>query len=103
MLDITKKDMIRTDFEKFFKSLKVRVEGLSFEVFGSYSASVLNFYVSNGLIENTEKQLAGEYLVHLFNAGYGNRISLQDRTTITQLIIDNSDMDYTVIRAIFES
>jgi len=102
MLVANKKEMVRTDFEKFFKSLKKRGQSLSFEVFGGYSASVLNYYLSNGLLQKEDKPEAGRYLVQLFNAGLGNRITPADQQEITQVIIGDPTIDYSLIQAILE-
>ncbi|MGO1520907.1 MAG: hypothetical protein ACTHWQ_05170 [Sphingobacterium sp.] len=102
MLAANKKEMVRTDFEKFFKSLKKRQQSLSFEVFGSYSASVLNFYRSHGLLQQEDTPEAGRYLVQLFNAGLGNRITPADQQEIIQVILGDPTIDYSLIQAIFE-
>lgn len=93
--------MIRTDFEKFFKHLTTQQKTLDFEVFGSYAVSVLNFYVTSGCLDLKEKQSGCQYLIQLFNAGLGNRISPEDQLEIATVILNDPTLDYSVIGPVF--
>ena len=102
MLSNTQNDMIKRDFEKYFKSLNTQGLKLDFELFGEYATSVLNFYLGGGLMNPHDKPEAAKILVRLFNAGLGNVISDSDQKEIAKVIHQDNTLDYSKIQAIFD-
>ncbi len=94
--------MIQNDFEKFFKSLSRKGKNLDFEIFGEYASSILNFYVGSALLTPQEKEAGANLLTQLFNAGLGNVISLSDLNEISNVIVQDPTLDYSLIQPVFD-
>ena len=101
MLTETQQDMIKGDFEKFFKDLKSKSKTLDFELFGDYSASILNFYIGSSLLTNHDKAEGALLLIRLFNAGLGNVISAADQQEIATVIQQDQTLNYAIIQPVF--
>lgn len=101
MLTATQMNMLQGDFEKFLSHLRSQKKSLSFELFGDYAGSVLNFYLGSSLINPAEKLEAAQVLTGLFNAGLKNIISPQDLMEIAESIAQDTTLEYGVIQAIF--
>jgi len=95
------KDMAIHDFEKFMRYAIQYEQGLSFEIFVSFSTSLINFYQGSDLIKEAERNEIASILSHAFNAGMGNRISDEDLEEISALIISDRTIDYSVLNPIF--
>ncbi len=102
MLTATQKNMLQGDFEKFLSHLRSQKKTLTFELFGDYAGSVLNFYLGSSLISPTEKLEAAQVLTGLFNAGLKNIISPTDLMEIAESIAQDTTLEYGVIRVIFD-
>ncbi|WP_103907512.1 hypothetical protein [Sphingobacterium lactis] len=101
MLTKEQHSMITGDFEKFFKSLQAQNQPFTFEVFGEFAASILNFYVGSGLILLADKLEGAELLVKSFNAGLGNVITSADQKEIAVSVAQDPTLNYQLIQSIF--
>ncbi|WP_313511818.1 hypothetical protein [Sphingobacterium sp.] len=102
MLTEEQQDMIKGDFEKYFKDLKSKKKTLDFELFGDYAASILNFYIGSSLLNIHEKEEGALFLIRLFNAGLGNVISAADQQEIAQVIKQDPTLNYAIIQPVFD-
>ena len=102
MLTEKQQDMIKGDFEKYFKDLKSKRMTLDFELFGDYAASILNFYIGSSLLNIHEKEDGALFLIRLFNAGLGNVISAADQQEIAKVIQQDPTLNYAIIQPVFD-
>lgn len=102
MLTEKQQDMIKGDFEKYFKDLKSKRKALDFELFGDYAASILNFYIGSSLLNIHEKEEGALFLIRLFNAGLGNVISDADQQEIAKVIQQDPTLNYAIIQPVFD-
>ncbi len=101
MLTAAEKNMIQGDFEKFLQHLKQNKLSLSFDSYGDYAVSVLNFYVGSSLLKPADKREAAQFLTQLFNAGFQNRISQADIQEIAESIAQDPTLEYQFLQPIF--
>ena len=94
-------ELIRTDFERYIKYVSATQKIFNFESFLTFSSTLVNFYIGSSLLNNSEKDDAALFLVNLYNKGMGNRISAEDIKHLALLIAEDSQIDYTIIQAIF--
>lgn len=89
------------DFEKFMRHAIQHEHGFSFDIFVSFSTSLINFYQGSNLIKESERKDTALILSQAFNAGMGNRITADDLEEISTLIISDRTIDYSILNPIF--
>jgi len=100
-MTVQRTELAIQDFEKFMRYAIQHEQGFSFDIFVSFSTSLINFYQGSDLIEEAERMDTALILSKAFNAGMGNRISAEDLEEIATLIISDRTIDYSVLNPIF--
>ncbi len=101
MLESLQIKMIQDDFEKFILDLKNKNKPLDFELFTRFSSSLLNFYMGSNLLLQIDKMEATKLLCRLFNAGFKNRISVEDIQQLEEFILQDPSLDYSLLQPVF--
>lgn len=94
-------EMIRSDFEKYMKHSLTTHKSFTMEKFVSFATSLVNFYVGSNLISKVERGDTALILSKSYNAGLGNIISPDDLRSISELIISDPTLDYSILSPIF--
>ncbi|TDS17336.1 hypothetical protein [Sphingobacterium paludis] len=100
-MTVHQRDMAIQDFEKFMRNAIQHEQGFSFDIFISFSTSLINFYQGSNLIKESERKDTALILSQAFNAGMGNRITADDLDEISTLIISDRTIDYSILNPIF--
>lgn len=100
-MTVQQKEMIVQDFEKYMRYTLQHNIPFTLESFAAFAISLVNFYRGSNLISPTERRETALILSRSFNAGIGNRITQEDLEQITDLIISDATIDYSVLNPIF--
>ena|SRR5690606_15005361 len=95
------KKMVVGDFEKFMQHILHQGNEFTLEMFIKFGTSLVNFYTGSQLITSIDRKPTGLLLVTCFNKGIGNRISDKDLDEISDFIISDSSLDYSILNPIF--
>ena len=94
-------EMIIGDFERYMRYCSQQKIPFTLEKFIALATTLVNFYEGTDLIRTAEREDAAFLLLQAFNAGIGNRISPNDLTALTTLIISETTLDYSLLNIIF--
>ncbi len=97
MLDRT---TLKRDFNKYVLDFYQVHKHFTFEEFGDFATTLLNYYVNAQIIESQDKMDAAYYLTTLYNKGMGNRITEDDMTTIARVIARDYSFNMQVLEKI---
>lgn len=100
-MDITIKNQLLKDFENYMTSFYASFNRFSLDDFSGFSSTILNYYVSNKFIMLNEKKEAAFYLTTLYNKGIGNRITDDHLQLISEMIANDSSIDFNVVKRLF--
>lgn len=92
---------LEKDFEAYMLKFYNEFKRFSMEDFAAFSSTLLNYYVSNSVIDIHKKQEAAYFLTKLFNKGMGNRITEEHLQIIAQTITADHNVDFTIVNRIF--
>ncbi len=95
-MDILIKKQLEQEFETYMFGFFNEFKRFSIEDFGSFAATLLNFYISNNRMSQSDKPEAAYYLTTLYNKGIGNRIIEEHLQVISKAITDDSSIDFMV-------
>ncbi|WDF69982.1 hypothetical protein PQ465_06295 [Sphingobacterium oryzagri] len=95
------KKMVIGDFEKYMRFAVQQQQGFTLENFVSFATALVNFYAGSALITVEERSETATILLTAFNSGIGNQIDAQDLQQLTDLIISDSTIDYSILSPIF--
>lgn len=101
MLEQNKRDAIRRDFEKYMRYVLDKRLDFGLEDLVVFASSLVNFYLGSGLISPEDKEKSARYIVHLFNGGLSHKIISEDIESLTQVILEDSAIDYSILQPIF--
>lgn len=94
------KKQLRSDFEKYMRQQMREKKNFTLEDFVSFSSSLINFSFSS--YNQAEKEKRTDYLLGLFNAGIGNRITKDDQIEIRNLILSDPHIDFQIINFLYD-
>lgn len=97
------KQILQKDFENYMHSFYTEHKRFSLDDFSNFSTTILNYYVNNKAIDVADKKAAAYYLTSLYNKGLGNRIIEEHLQLIAQEISANYNIDFGVIKRLFNS
>lgn len=100
-MELTIKNQLLQDFERYMASFYASFNRFSLEDFAGFSSTLLNYYVSNSVILLDDKKEAAYYLSTLYNKGIGNRITEEHLQVISQMIANDSNIDFSVVKRLF--
>lgn len=100
-MDILIKKQLEQEFENYMFSFFNEFKRFSLEDFGSFAATLLNYYINNNRLPQSEKPEASYYLATLYNKGIGNRITEEHLQVISKAIADDSSIDFMVAQRLF--
>ena len=101
MIDITLKQQLTADFEKYMQKFYAQHRRFSLEDFGTFAATILNHYGHNSLLPGDQRQDAAYYLTTLYNKGIGNRIVEEHLQAIAQMLAQDTTVDFQVMQVLF--
>ena len=93
--------MIIGDFEKYMHHVLLQKRPFTLETFVSFATSLTNFYSGSQLIDTAERKDTALILSKSFNKGMGNRITDADLDQLSELIISDPTLDYSILNPIF--
>lgn len=96
------KTLLEKDFEIYMNSFFAEFKRFSLDDFSNFSTTILNYYVNNKVIEPSAKKEAAYYLTTLYNKGMGNRIVEEHLQLIAENIAVNYNIDFAVVKKLFE-
>lgn len=91
------KTVLKRDFDKYMLDFYQVHKRFTFEEFGDFATTLLNYYVNAQIIDPQYKMEAAYYLTTLYNRGIGNRITEQDMSTIARVIAQDHSLDMRVL------
>lgn len=97
-MDILVRKQLEQEFELYMYGLFNESKRFSLEDFGSFATTVLNYYISNNRMVESDKIEAAYYLTSLYNKGIGNRITEDHLQLISKTIADDSSVDFIVLQ-----
>lgn len=100
-MEIDVKLQLEKDFETCMHSYFNEFKRFSLEDFSAFSATILNYYINNHIIDQVQKQSAAYYLTTLYNKGIGNRIIEEHLQLISQNIAADFSVDFNVVKRLF--
>lgn len=95
-MDILIKKQLEQEFETYMFGFFNEFKRFSLEDFGSFATTLLNYYINNNRLPQSDKSEASYYLVTLYNKGIGNRITEEHLQVISKTIADDSSIDFMV-------
>jgi len=99
---MTKEQFLKADFDKFLRYTKIQKNPFTFALFVDFASSLLNFYVGSNSISNNEKETAALFLIKCYNEGLPRPMDQEDISTLSELILQSSLLDYALLAPIFE-
>jgi len=94
MLD---KERLTRDYNTYMLDFYQVHKRFTFEEFGDFATTLLNYYVNAQIITPKEKFEAAYYLTTLYNKGMGNRITEQDMQTIARVITNDYSLNIQLL------
>jgi len=95
------KNILERDFETYMFRFYAEFKRFTLEDLSVFCSTVLNYYVSNTVLELSKKKEAAYYLVTLYNKGIGNRITEEHLQLIAHTIASSEEVDFSVVRRLF--
>lgn len=93
--------MIIGDFERYMRYAIQQPSPFTLEKFISAATTMVNFYESSQLITIPERADTALLLTQAFNAGIANQITAEDLLEISEIIILDTTIDYSILSIIF--
>ncbi|HLS96389.1 hypothetical protein BC792_102250 [Sphingobacterium allocomposti] len=95
------REMIVGDFERYMRYIQSQNRAFTLADFVTFATSLINFYSGSQLIDTAERKDTALILSSSFNKGLGNRITEDDIGQISELIISDPTLDYSILSPIF--
>ncbi len=93
--------MVIGDFEKYMRQAVQQNQSFTLPQFVAFATSLVNFYAGSNLIAAHEREDTALLLTQAFNAGLANRITPADLVHISEIIISDTTIDYSILSPIF--
>ena len=101
MIEFTIQQQLEKDFERYMLKFYTKFKRFSFEDFGKFATTIINYNMQNHLIDQSQKNEYAYFLTTLFNKGMGNRISEEHLQLMAQAIAADTSVDFNVINELF--
>lgn len=101
MMNIEVSKQLQEDFERYMIQFLARHQRFTFEDFGNFAVTLLNYNVNNHIIDLKLKKQYAYFLTSLYNKGIGNRITEEDLQEIAHVIATDHRVDFNIINELY--
>lgn len=96
------KQKLRYDFEKYMRHCMQGKGQFTLLDFVAFASTLINF-TNDASKNNNERQPIAYYLLDLYNAGIGNRITKDDLNELVVLILSDPNIDFEIVSFLYGS